>query len=196
MISTSLKKKRKHHECTATKKSTKVVPNNTVQNSKTICTSLLWCWIKRKLLNILCAVTYNCKAILTLLTKSLQYSMAVHILNLRALEKTIQMISYKTNHITLQHLSLWEENPCAVDHWWSLRQIKTIKYSYHIMSANIKHQMGPLIIEEKMSIFTSAPNNRAIQHQKTDYHKRNIKNTVIYTEYLTRLTKSSHLDIK
>lgn len=50
--------------------------------------------MKGKLLNILCAVTYDCKAILTLLTKSLQYLMAVHILNLRALEETIRMIFY------------------------------------------------------------------------------------------------------
>lgn len=43
------------------------------------------------------------QGILTLLTKSLQYLMAVHILNLRALEKTIRMISYKnkTHHFTV-----------------------------------------------------------------------------------------------
>lgn len=98
-------KKRKHHQCTATKMTKKVPKNN-----KTVCTSLLWCRVKGKLLDILCAVTQDCKAILTLLTKSLQYLMAVHILNLRALEKTILMISYKTKHVTIQHFSLGAEN--------------------------------------------------------------------------------------
>lgn len=70
---------------------------------------------KGKLLNILCAVTQNCKAILTLSTKSLQYLMAVHILNLRALEKQYKWFSVKTKHNTLQHLSSWEGSSCAVD---------------------------------------------------------------------------------
>lgn len=108
MISTFLYEK-KCHQCTATSM-TKVPKNN-----KTICTSLFWHWIKGKLLNILCAVTQNCKAILTLSTKSLQYLMAVHILNLRALEKQYKWFSVKTKHNTLQHLSSWEGSSCAVD---------------------------------------------------------------------------------
>lgn len=57
---------------------------------------------KGKLLNILCAATQNCKAILTLSTKSLQYVMAVHIVNLRALEKRYKWFSLenKTQHFT------------------------------------------------------------------------------------------------
>lgn len=70
-----------------------------------ICTSLFWRWIKGKLCNILCSVTYDCKAILTLSTTSLQYLMAVHILNLRALEKTTRMISYGKKQTNKHHFT-------------------------------------------------------------------------------------------
>lgn len=95
-------------------KQTKKTPSmHSYKNDKStkeqpICTSLFRRWIKGKLRNILCSVTYDCKAILTLSTTSLQYLMAAHILNLRALEKQHGWYPIKKNS-TLQHYNNeWE----------------------------------------------------------------------------------------
>lgn len=101
----------------------KIMHSYKPKNNKTICTSLLWRWIKGKRLNILCSVTSDCKAILTLLTTSLRYSTAVHILTLRALEKTIQMISYLKRNTSLDSIYHNEEgDSCAVDRRRSLKR--------------------------------------------------------------------------
>lgn len=63
-----------------------------------------WRWKKKKkntgkLFGFLCAVAEDRKAMLTLSTTSLQYLMAVHILNFKSFEQTEQVNSYQTQHL-------------------------------------------------------------------------------------------------
>lgn len=106
--------------------------------------------------------------------------------------ETIQMIfcENKTQHFTAFIIMRGKFMCCGL---LSAVRSENREQSYQFMWAYLKHQMGPLIKKKSVHLSSKQPCNPTsiIKIITTD-----IK-TVIYTcEYLSRITKLSHLDIK